>query len=253
MKAYYQAEKMKYRRTFMWKIVIGFPLLSTVFAALLTWEYFAIDSYNWWYLTLFPAMTALVCGIIGGKDRKFQNRSLFSLPCDMGKIWDAKMLVGIAASGVAVLCVGALSVVTGEFMKAVLHVTFAIELSVFRQATGCLIIWGASLWQVPFCLLLSQKIGILPMLMLHVTGSTLVAALVSLKPWFFLFPGAIMPRLMCAVLKILPNGLPAVEGSVTYSPELIGAWNLWIGIPMSLLWFLIFWRIGRKWFERQVA
>lgn len=253
MKQYYQAEKMKYLRTFMGKTAIGMPIISTAFAALLTYEYFAIDSYNWWYLTLFPVMIALVCGMITGKDRKLKNRAVWSLPCDMGKIWDAKIMVGIGVLGISVLCVGILTIVVGTFMKVGLQVTFVIELSVFRQVAGCLIIWLASLWQVPFCLLVSQKIGMLPMLILHITGNFIASVFVALLPWFPLLPGAILPRLMCTVLGILPNGLPAVEGSVTYAPELVGTQNLLIGILAALLWFLFFWWVSRKWFERQVA
>lgn len=237
----------------MRKIMIGMPMLSTVLAALLTYEYFAIDSYNWWYTTLFPAMTALVCGMISSKDKKMNDKAILSLPCDMGKVWDAKIFMGVVVSGFSVLCAGIFTLAVRAFMKAGLHVGFIIEPSVIRQAAGCLVIWAASLWQVPFCLLAARKIGTLPMLLLHIIGSVIAGMLFSIKSWYFLLPGAIMPRLMCSVLGILPNGLPAVEGSFTYTPELAGLQNLLVGIPAALLWFIFFWWVSRRWFERQVA
>ena len=66
-----------------------------------------------------------------------------------------------------------------------------------------------------------------------------------------LLPGGIAARMMCIVLKILPNGLVAEPGSLTYSPELMERKGLLIGITVSLLWFALFWFAGRRWFERK--
>lgn len=84
-------------------------------------------------------------------------------------------------------------------------------------------------------------------------GTYIIAATtVSLEPWFAALPQGITSRLMCAVLSVLPNGLLAVEGQMTYAPELVEDRWLLIGVPAALAWLGVFWLAGRKWFERQV-
>lgn len=253
MGKYFLAEKLKYRHTFMKGFILLMPLVSVVFAAGFTREYFAVDSYNWWYMILYPAMLGIVCGMIGEKDRKKKNYTIGSLPCRMDRIWDAKVAVGVAVSCAAVFCVTSLSIAVSRFMEEGLHITFILQPSVKMQLAAGFILWLTTLWQIPFCLWLSQKTGPFMMFLVHMGSYIIISAVVSLESWFAVLPGAITSRLMCLVLGILPNGLPAAEGQMTYSPELIEMKNLWIGIPAAIFWFAILWWGSRKWFERQVA
>ncbi len=41
------------------------------------------------------------------------------------------------------------------------------------------------------------------------------------------------------------------EISVGFYPELLNAGSVWVGVAASLIWFLLFWGIGRKWYEKQ--
>lgn len=253
MKPYFQAERLKYKQTGMKRLVVLMPLISVVLSAWLTHGYFAIDSYNWWYMVLYPAMIGIVCGMIGGKDAEKKNHTIWSLPCSMGKIWDAKILVGAAASGIAVLGIVILTIVFGELMKQFLHITFIIQPSIPEQLLAGLLLWLTTLWQIPFCLLLSQKLGRFVLLLIHLGSYTIAAVIFSLQPWYLFFPGAITSRLMCPILHVLPNGLPAVEGELTYHPELLEMQDLFVGVSAAILWFLFIWQISRKWFERKVT
>lgn len=253
MKPYFLAEKLKYRHTFLKWLAILMPLVSVVMSAGMTSSYFAIDSYNWWYMALYPGMLGILCGMIGGKDKKKKNFTIWSLPCSMGKIWDAKILLGAALSGIAVVCTVVLIVVIGWLLENGLHMTFLIRPSVKIQLAAGMIIWITTLWQIPFCLFLSQKIGTFVMFLIHMGSYAIISCTVSLKPWFAVLPGAITSRMMCPVLGVLPNGLPAAEGQMTYSPAFMEPWNLLVGIPAALLWFCVLWLISRKWFERQVT
>ena len=252
-KSYFLAEKLKYRHSFLKGLVVLMPLISVFLAAWLTHAFFAVDSYNWWYMGLYPGLIGILCGIIGGKDRRKNNFTIWSLPCSMKRIWDAKVLVGAVMSAAAVLCTIALTVFVGKAMENILHINFIISPSLKMQLAAGLVMWLTTLWQIPFCLFLSQKMGMFLMLLLHMAGSLILSAAISLKPWFALFPGAITARLMCPILGILPNGLPAVEGQMTYSGELMGMQNLLVGVPAALLWFLLFWWGSRTYYERQVG
>ena len=96
MKQYFLAEKLKYRHTFLPFLIVAMPLMTCLLAAFLTGNYFAVDSFNWWYMIMFPGMTAIICAVVGGKDKKQQNRTIFALPVDIGKVWDAKILTAEA-------------------------------------------------------------------------------------------------------------------------------------------------------------
>ena len=56
MNIYFKAEKMKYRHTFLWKLMILMPAVSTLLSAQLTHNYFAMDGYNWWYMLTIPKL-----------------------------------------------------------------------------------------------------------------------------------------------------------------------------------------------------
>lgn len=253
MRQYFQAEKLKYRHTFLKGILVLMPLISVSFAAMLTHEYFAVDSYNWWYMILYPGMLGIVCGMLGGKDKRKKNITIWSLPCSMGKIWDAKVLLGAVLSGFAMGIAAILTISMGQFMESAFQIKFIIQPSLKMQLTAGFLMWLTTLWQIPFCLLLSQKTGTFVMFLIHMGSYTAISTMVSLKPWFAALPGAITARMMCPVLGILPNGLLAVEGQMTYSPEFMKLQNLMMGIPAAILWFLFLWLVSRKWFERQVT
>ena len=249
----YRAEVMKNRHSAAGKLAVGMPLAGVLLAAALTMDYVVIDSYNWWYTGLLPSYAALVCGAAAGREKRQGNRNILSLPVDLKKIWDGKVLYGVRMLGIAmaVLCMAALliNVVEKEFF----HMEFAVDITAKSQLAAAVALFLASLWQVPFLLMLQQFFGSAAALLVHVAGYELLAVTVSLKPYFMFFPGAVPARLMCMVLGILPNGLLAQPGSMTYTPELVKKGMLLPGLAGALIWFFLLWGIGRRLFERRVA
>lgn len=244
--AYFQAEKMKFRHSVLPKVVVGMPLLCILAAVLLTYSYFIIDSYNWWYMFLCPGTAALLSGSIYMKDKKQKGRTLYCLPVDMGKVWDAKVANGICYLGIAsaILAAGVF------FLRAVLKNIFSVPLQceppVAAQAAAVVLLWLSFLWQVPFCQLLTRFVGLFPMIFLHMAGYVVLSASLSVTSFYLAVPQGITARMMCAVLGVLPNGLPAEPGQMTFSVELLDMSSVWLGVPVSLLWFLAFWYLGRK-------
>ena len=68
--SYMQAEMLKYRHTAIGKLTVLMPVICVVMSAVLTHVYFTIDSYNWWYMGIYPGFVALVSGIISEKEKK---------------------------------------------------------------------------------------------------------------------------------------------------------------------------------------
>lgn len=251
MNEYYIAESIKNRHTSAGKLIWIMPLIVVALSAGLTGDYFTIDCYNWWYITLFPGMTAFLCGAVGNRDKKLGNRTIWSLPVKPGSIWDAKVLYGIRCMGTALLVLGGVTLAVSTGMKQVLHSTFRISLTPGQQIFAVLVLFVVSLWQIPFCLFLHQILGLFPMVLLHIGIWVLCSVWLSLKPYFWVLPGGIAARLMCIILGVLPNGLLAKPGSMTWSPELMEWTGLPMGIAASLFWFFLFWRLSRRWFERE--
>ena len=233
-------------------ITVMLPVVTVVFAALLTSSYFAIDSYNWWYMGMYPGYMAVMCGMIGSKDRKEKNYSMWTLPCKPEKIWDAKMITGSILSGISVLSVLILTILIGYIMKVTMQAEYIAVPTLTRQISAGILMWVTTLWQIPFCIILTREMGTFLAMLLHVGSYSMIATAVSLKSYYALLPGAITARVLCPVLGILPNGLLLQPASFGYQAELEGMHNLLIGIPASIIWFVLFWAVGRKWFGKQV-
>ncbi len=252
MGAYFQAEKIKNRHTFLWGLTILMPLVCSFLSAQLTHRYFAMDGYNWWYMIMMPGFLTIICGLIGGKDLKKQNRTIGSLPADTGKIWDAKVLLCAIASGMATIALTVFVLLGTLILKKGLHMIFINPPSFGNQILAAVLIWITSLWQLPFCLFLIQKTGVLPAIVLNLAASQVLGPIVSLKSWFFLIPYGITPRVMCPVLKTLPNGLMAEPGQMTYTDALMNPFMAAAGAAVSILWFVLIWYLGRKWYRKKV-
>lgn len=253
MAHYYLAEEMKNRRTSAGRLVILMPLTAVCLAAALGKDYFLINSYNWWYIILFPGMTAFICAAVGGRDQKMGNQAIWTLPADMGAVWDGKVIYGIRCMGIALLVLLGAALIIGNGIERIWHLTFRINLSAGGQILALLILFITSVWQVPFCLFLQQATGTFPMIIIHVGSYLLTGVTISLKPFFSLWPGGIPARMMCILMRILPNGLVAEPGSMTFTPELLEQRWLLMGIAAAVLWFLIFWTAGRRWFVKSVG
>ncbi len=252
MRRYYLAERLKNRHTYIEKLIIFMPLITVCLAARLTADYFTIDSYNWWYIALFPGMLTLIGAALGNRDKKMGNRAIWALPADMGAVWDGKVLYGIRCMGIALSVFLAAVLCIGAGLEQILQRTFVIDVTVGRHILAVVVLFITSLWQIPLCLLIQQIFGTFPMVLLHMGSYIVLGAELSLRPYFMALPGGITSRLMCIILKILPNGLAAESGSMTFTPGLLEWKGFWPGVLSSLLWFLGLWAAGRRWFERQV-
>lgn len=251
MRKYFLAERMKNRHTSTGKLPVFMPMISVILAAWLTGDYFTISSYNWWYMILLPGMLSLVCSAVGNRDKKMENRGIQTLPVKISSVWDGKILYGIQCLGISLLVFLGAALFIGNGLGQIAGQVFCIRPKAGEQFLAVVVLFVTSLWQVPFCLFLQQLIGTIPMILLHMGSYILISAELSLHSFFMSLPGGITARLMCMILKVLPNGLAAETGSQTFTPELLDFRGLPIGIAASVFWFLTFWLVGRKWYERK--
>ena len=96
MRRYYLAERLKNRHTYIEKLIIFMPLITVCLAARLTADYFTIDSYNWWYIALFPGMLTLIGAALirrwgigrSGRFRQIWERSGTGKCCTESGVWE---------------------------------------------------------------------------------------------------------------------------------------------------------------------
>lgn len=249
----YLAEKIKFRHTITKQLFWIMPCSVCGLAMVFGGTYMVINSYNWWYMAVLPGMLALVCSLTGQKDKKLKNRAVLSLPVDLGQVWDAKVRLCIRALLFSNMVLLLLAQTAGGVMRTIFHIRQVLEIPLWRGTTAMAILTVVCVWQVPFCLWLTQTVGLFPSLCITLVLNAAGGVIGAVTDAWFLNPFAIPARLMCAVLHILPNGLAAEEGSVTYTPEMTDTSSIIPGILLSMLWFLLVWRITRLWYERKGA
>lgn len=248
----YLAENLKYKHTFTGKLWFLMQALTLLLAYGISRGNGINSAYNWWYILMLPGMVTLFTCLVGEKDRKMKNRVVLSFPARMGRIWDAKILVGMKALLFSNLFGAIANFVLARYLLPAFWMPQVLEISPERTVAAAAVMTITTLWQIPFCLWLNQRFGILPTLVINLilNGS---GTLMAVTPYWFLNPWAILPRLMTAIIGILPNGLLAIPESMTYTPGITDTDSILPGILVTLVWLVLLWGVSRLWYDRKGA
>lgn len=235
-----KAENLKCRRTFAKKLVFIAPLLTVLLSGV-SGMYLVQNGYNWWYTILFPGFITLTTALVNQiEDRKLRYRSVFPLPVSLQKIWISKvLLIAVYTSAACILHLAGISL--GKFL---INPTSAITFSQMAGAT--LILLTVPLWQIPFCLYLSKKFGLMAAMLINSGAGIMLGILAATESFWWACPYSWTTRLMCPVLGILPNGTMASQGDVLRNPDVIP-----VGMFLSIALFLLLLTVTAKWFQRQ--
>lgn len=235
-----KAENLKCRRTFAKKLVFIAPLLSVLLAGI-SGMYLVQNGYNWWYTILFPGFITLTTALVNQiEERKLHYRSVLALPVSLQKIWISKiLLIAIYTSASCILHLAGISL--GKFL-----INPASTITVRQMAEGTLILIIASLWQIPFCLFLSKKFGLMAAILINLGAGIALGIFTATESFWWACPYSWTMRLMCPVLGILPNGTMASQGDVLRNPGVIP-----VGMVLSVALFLLLLTVTAKWFQKQ--
>lgn len=246
----YRAEQIKYRHTLTGKLSVGMPVLTLILSYTVAGNYGLADGYNWWYTFLLPGSIMLFTCLVGQKDKKLKNRAVLSLPEQPERTWDAKILVGVRMLIIANLVLGILALIIGNLLLPAVWMEQVIAVS-WKQGIAAMVLMSITmLWMIPLSLWMNQKFGLFVALILQMCLN-MTSFFTSVSNWWLLNPYGILQRLMCSVLGILPNGLKAEPGSVTFTPELLDNGVILPGVLISLLWFVVLWVISRRWYGKR--
>lgn len=248
--SYWKAEKLKNAHTVSAKLFWLIPLISITIASLLSAmdaDYYQMNQYNWWYTLFLPMLIMLFAGFTQQREKKLKNRGVSSLPIDWKKIWVVKNLYIIRALVFS-------SFIIYAAQEIISRIFAAGEVRVVTSASGliavllCIIL---SLWQIPLWLFISEKLGFIPGLLLSLACNMVLGVVVAVEKWWIWVPFSYTGRIMCPVLKILPNGLPAVSESTTFYEGLLNKSAIGEGVGVSLILFVFISLFTAKWYEKR--
>lgn len=249
MYSYFKSEALKMKHTFAGKLIILAPMFTILLSLVLAPMYFKSNCYNQWYSMILPGSISLGCTLVAIKDQKMKNMAVISLPINLKKVWISKVLVCTAMLIVASMILFLGTLVLG----GILNLNETIRIPITNGFVGILVLAITFLWQIPLYLFLGSKIGMFPTILINIAAYMILGILTATKSILWMIPYAIPARLMCPILNILPNGLPAVEESMTFKPELLSNGVILPGIIISVILFIILTMITAKWYEGQEA
>lgn len=124
----------------------------------------------------------------------------------MSKKYDAKVLCAVRLLVFSGIVMTGLAMLMRNIVKYGMHVEYVLDIDNKTLITAMVILTITFLWQIPFCMLLDQLVGTHFMIVIHMLLYVVSASILSLEPYFMIFPGAIPARLMCVVLKFFQTG-----------------------------------------------
>ncbi|WP_155590320.1 lantibiotic immunity ABC transporter MutE/EpiE family permease subunit [Lysinibacillus cavernae] len=236
-----KAEQLKWKRTFILKLLWLTPLVTLLLSAVLMGgTYFQTGAYNWWYTMLLPGALTICCALVVENDKKMKYQSILALPVDLKKIWLGKIL----ASSVWLLLITVIffiGITVGGWL-------FGFSLHISSSLLSTVVIYLTFLWQIPLCLFLAAKFGTYLAILINLVANIIgIVAFADGELWYS-YPFAIGARLLCATIGILPNGLPVPEGSTLFDKGVILP-----GLLIALTWFIIVSFLTAKWFQKRQA
>lgn len=245
---YLVSENMKIRHTFVKKLIFIGPIMVIILSGFLAANYFQIDIYNWWYTLIFPGAVALESTLLYKIDGSMKNKSVIGLPVDLKKVYLAKILVGVKNISISCLII----FIAGQLSVFIISMDDIAKVSMLNGLIGTLVIIITSMWQVPLYFFLGNKIGMFPTIIISI-GMSIFSVFMAVEKFWWINPFSYTSRLMCPILKILPNGLIAKPGSQTFTPEVLNLWAIPFGVGISILLFIIITYLTVKWYENQEA
>ena len=175
---------------------------------------------------LLPGSLSLICAGVIQKDKKKLNyRRILSLAAEPGKIWFGK--IGACVLLYLISCMIFFVGVTVGGLFA------GNSISPVQNIAAVALLFVTFLWQIPFCMILADKLGQFSAILINIAANFLCVVLAA-KSIYWWIPFAIPTRLMCPVIHVLPNGL-----SVPAKDPLLSTSVILPGVLITLALFFI--------------
>ncbi|MBX4261094.1 lantibiotic immunity ABC transporter MutE/EpiE family permease subunit [Clostridium estertheticum] len=238
MLKYLQAENLKCKRTFIKKLILIAPIV-TLLVGFNTGKYFEPNSFNQWYMMILPGYISIMAVMTNEKEqKKLRYRAVFGLPISLKKVWISKVLT----NGIY-MTFSCMVFIVGIFLGSYLRIT---PIPAFSAFAGAGLIAVTSLWQIPLCMFLAKKLGMLGTVLINAGVGTVLNVMAVKTSMWWISPYSWTSRIMCSVLGILPNGELAGIGDSLRNPVVIP-----IGTILSIILFVLLLIVTANWFKKQ--
>lgn len=217
----------------------GLSPLIPVALALITMggSLFLEGAFNWWYTLILPGTFSMIVSFAASAEKKFNHHGLFAICINKRNLWFAQILTNSCFLLILNLMFLFMLLISGMF--------FGIGIPFIDSLNASLVLFLTLAWQIPILMFLSEKMGYFVTIMISLICNWGFGIFFSpTKLWFV--PFAIPARLMCPIIKVMPNGLPLTDGNKLADHKVI-----MIGIAITIVLFVIFSFITALWFERR--
>ena len=224
---YLKAESFKWKRTFANQLLWIAPLMTALFAWFVSGFYgFQYMTFYWWYAFLLPGTIAVLCYLSHQREeRAGRYYSVFSLPVDLKRFEFAKA-----------------SVIIGKLLVAAVFLAFLVSVgnvvspglavySVGRSLIGSIGIILASIWQIPLCLYLARKGGMLMPVMINTLFGIFLPIIFGKAAVVWMCP-------YCWAAK-LAEPLMGIEINGTFSGKVSFSWSVFLALVLSLALYIV--------------
>lgn len=214
LEAYLKAENLKMKHSLFGRLILLVPAVLVLSSIVLIYVGVGLGAFSGvivcnWCMPMASLTVVVLCHLVNGKDQKHQNRTLYSLPINLKKLFISKSIL-TALCFLSITLVMALITVTAECISSGIPATIGMT---GYYILGYLLLWSTILWQIPFCLFLEQKIGFAGSVIINLFASALGGIFLYLTPLFWIFPHSWPARIMAAFFGVMTNGLLVPEGS----------------------------------------
>ncbi|AEV67470.1 lantibiotic immunity ABC transporter MutE/EpiE family permease subunit [Acetivibrio clariflavus] len=241
-----KSELLKYKRTFMRKLIVFAPLFFVLYAIpqklyipadfIHPW-YLLIDLvYNWWPVIFIPLGMALFAALIESQEKKAGNyRGLRAHNISPASIWISKIIV-MAGHTFLTTIVLIIAILLCGFITAGGTIPW---LELFA---GAFVIWLVSLPLIPIQLCAATWKGTFFSMAIGFIG-LIAGVLAAPKSYWLYVPWSWATRLMCPIIGVHPNGTLLSASDPLRDISVIPK-----GIMMSVVVFILFTMITSVWF-----
>ena len=224
---YLKAEHLKFKRTISNKLLLIAPFLTALFAWIVGGFYgFQYMTFYWWYAFLLPGTIAILCSLTHQKEeRAGKYYSVLSAPISLKRFEYAKALILIEKLLVAAVFLAMFAAVSNLISPAL------AVYSMGRNFIGSVALIIASIWQVPLCLFLARKTGLLLPIAVNTLLGILIPSLLgnTVLAW-------ICPYCWAAKTAELLMG---IESNGTFAGVAAFSWSVFLPLVFSIILYIL--------------
>lgn len=224
---YLKAEHLKFKRTISNKLLLIAPFLTALFAWIVGGFYgFQYMTFYWWYAFLLPGTIAILCSLAHQKEEQAgKYYSVLSAPISLKRFEYAKVLILTEKLFVAAVFLAMFAAVSNLISPAL------AVYSMGRNFIGSVALIIASIWQVPLCLFLARKTGLLLPIAVNTLLGILIPSLLgnTVLAW-------ICPYCWAAKTAELLMG---IESNGTFAGVAAFSWSVFLPLVFSIILYIL--------------